>query len=320
MRINLISFLDPRIYHGGGEMISEGLLKVGMERGHDIRIASARPHSIDAIHANPELTFLIDIHNHGHTYKSLGAWRGFNSEWINTQLAKAPFIHMTNAYVDVCNLPYLPCSGYPQGSTCPSKPLPIPKKILFKDSSASCFAKKTDVRRLYTDPILNIYLSPLHKKISEGLIGEGVAPGYVLKPMIDTSRFQNHGLERDIEYLFVGIIGEAKGYSEIRRRFASSNIYLIGKTAPGIEIDFGRHLGHVPYNEVPKYMNRAKNFVFLPRWPEPQGRVVTEAALCGCRIVGNDNVGALSFDFDLSDPTQYVGVEDSFWAHIETLI
>ena len=35
--------------------------------------------------------------------------------------------------------------------------------------------------------------------------------------------------------------------------------------------------------------------------------------LCGCSIVGNENVGALSFGFDLSDPSQYGGAEEDFW-------
>ena len=90
--------------------------------------------------------------------------------------------------------------------------------------------------------------------------------------------------------------------------------------APGINIDFGNYLGPVPYDQVPIYMNRAKNFVFLPRWPEPQGRVVAEAALCGCNIIGNENVGALSFGADLTDPSYYKGVEDAFWKKVESLI
>jgi hypothetical protein len=67
-------------------------------------------------------------------------------------------------------------------------------------------------------------------------------------------------------------------------------------------------------------MNRAKNFVFLPRWPEPQGRVVSEAALCGCNIIGNENVGALSLGIDLSDPRNYGKEEEKFWMALEGLL
>jgi glycosyltransferase involved in cell wall biosynthesis len=141
-----------------------------------------------------------------------------------------------------------------------------------------------------------------------------------LKPIIDTTRFRNEGRVRDIEFLFVGVIGEAKGLNTMRERYGKSGIHLIGNCAPGVKPDFGQYLGPVPYAEVPRYMNRAKHFVFLPRWPEPQGRVVAEAALCGCQIVGNENVGALSFDMDLADPRNYANVENEFWRALEEAV
>jgi glycosyltransferase involved in cell wall biosynthesis len=177
------------------------------------------------------------------------------------------------------------------------------------------------VQKLYRESALNVYLSPLHQEITEKLLGGGLLPSsHILKPMIDTSRFFNEGVERDIEYLFVGVIGEAKGLSEMRERFGKTDINMIGRLGPNVVLDFGKHLGHVPYEEIPRYMNRAKNFIFLPRWPEPQGRVVAEAALCGCNIIGNDNVGALSFGSNLSDANAYVHVEEDFWIRMESLV
>jgi hypothetical protein len=67
-------------------------------------------------------------------------------------------------------------------------------------------------------------------------------------------------------------------------------------------------------------MNRAKNFVFLPRWPEPQGRVVVEAALSGCNLIVNENVGALSFPFDISNPENIRNAEELFWEELESRI
>lgn len=320
MLINLISFLNPLVYAGGGEMISRRLIEVGNERGHDIRISSVRPNKMN-LHKKPDLSFFIDLFNHGHTIQSLGAWRGFNQSLIESILKQGPFVHMTNAYVDVCNLPYLPCSGNGRGE-CPAKPvLTTSQRIVLRDWGNSCFAQKELVKKLYTQSLLNIYLSPLHQKITESLLDTTDLPkSYLLKPMIDTSRFFNEQNSRDIDYLFVGVIGEAKGLNEMRERFGNTDIHMIGKCADGAKLDFGQYLGHVSYDEIPKYMNRAKNFVFLPRWPEPQGRVVAEAALCGCNIIGNDNVGALSFGADLSNPITYEGIEDNFWIKLESLV
>lgn len=319
MRINVLSFLDPHIYNGGGEMISRRLLEVGARRGYDIRLSAVRPRR-RLLHDSPHLSLFIDIFNHAHSMKSLGAWRAFGTGFLDGAMARAPFVHLTNAYADVCNLPYLPCSGdRPNG--CPVKPaLNMVRQFMMRDWSHQCFAQQPMVRRLYEQSALNVYLSPLHRRITESLLGSHrMPPSYILNPMIDTRQFVNEGRTRDIEYLFVGVVGEAKGLAAMREQYRHTDIHLIGRCAPGVKVDFGRYLGHMSYDEVPRYMNRAKNFVFLPRWPEPQGRVVAEAALCGCRIIGNENVGALSFEMDLANPQSYQGVEDAFWTRLEEL-
>lgn len=320
MNLNVVSFLSPHVYNGGGEMISRRLIDVGVGRGHDIRLSSVRPKQREA-HASPDLTLLIDVFNFAHSVKSLGAWREFGPAFLEEMIEAAPFVHLTNAYVDICNLPYLPCSGE-RLDGCPIKPtLNVGQRFMIRDWSHDCFAQRALVRRLYEASVLNVYLSPLHRRITESLLdGTRLPSSYVLEPMIDTKVFFNEHRERDIDYLFVGVLGEAKGLSAMRERFGQTDIHLIGRCTPGVKPDFGRYLGHVSYEEVPRYMNRAKNFVFLPRWPEPQGRVVAEAALCGCRIIGNENVGALSFDMDLADPRSYEGVEDDFWARLEALV
>ena len=317
MRINCISFLRPDVYGGGGEMISRRLLDTGRSRRHDIRISSARPCRVE-IHAKPELVVFIDVFNHGHSARSLGAWRGFSDSFIEDQMASAPFVHLSNAYTDVCNLPYLPCSGA-SSPACPMKPVPILQRLILRDGSVRCFATAERVRKLYENAALNVFLSPLHRSVTEHVLGRSLSASFILKPMIDTDIFRNEHQERDIEYLFVGVIGEAKGLDEMRKRFGDTDIHLIGRLAPGATVDFGRHIPHVPYAAVPKWMNRARNFVFLPRWPEPQGRVVAEAALCGCRIIANDRVGALSFDFDLANPVNYGSPEGELWRALEDL-
>ena len=143
---------------------------------------------------------------------------------------------------------------------------------------------------------------------------------FVLKPTVHTEIFFNRNLERDIEYLFVGVISEAKGFYEMRERFYDKDIHLAGKIYPGINLDFGTYHGSMPYDQVPILMNRAKNFVFLPRWPEPQGRVVIEAALSGCQLITNERVGATSFDFDISKPQNLNDSTQELWQAIEKIV
>ncbi len=79
-------------------------------------------------------------------------------------------------------------------------------------------------------------------------------------------------------------------------------------------------MGEKSYDDIPNYLNKTKNFVFKPRWPEPQGRVVVEAALCGCNLDLNDNVGAKTFEFDISVPENYENAADEIWNKLEQLI
>jgi glycosyltransferase involved in cell wall biosynthesis len=176
------------------------------------------------------------------------------------------------------------------------------------------------VRDLFAKSALNVYLSPLHQRIIEGILGEAKGEkAFVLKPTIDSAVFHDTKRVRDIDYLFVGVIGEAKGLAAMRERFQYLDMHFVGKIAPGEKLDFGTYHGSVPYSEIPIFMNRAKNFVFLPRWPEPQGRVVVEAALCGCNLITNENVGATSFPFDIRNPANFTHASDEFWTAIEEL-
>lgn len=322
LRVNVFSFMNPIVYGGGGEVVSRVLLHAGEERGHDIRISSVRPYR-DEQHDNPDIVLFIDVHNIGHTWLALGAWRGFDQSTLRRASSKAPFVHLTNAFVDVCNLPYLPCSGQRVDKTCPMKPQLswMRRLLLLRDAGNNCSAYHESMRWLYADAAMNVYVSPLHQQVTEKLLLlDKTPPSYVLPPMIDTSKFFNEGIERDIDFLFVGVISEAKGLSAMREAYHDKNIWLVGRIAPGSQVDFGTHINHVPYADVPRYMNRAKNFVFFPRWPEPQGRVVAEAALCGCNIVANNNVGALSFNMNLADANNYRNVEGSFWQKVEGIL
>ena len=320
MKINVISFLDPRQYSGGGEAVTRALLQFGLEQGYDFRIASARPHQRH-LFSSPDVTLAVDLMNGGHTFKSLGAWRHFPQKWLADQLSKAPYVHLTNAYADLCRLPYLPCGGGGCGDACTFiEQQSPPRRVLTRTWANTCSAKWQTTQSLYRKAALNVFVSPLHAQTTWQLLGAGPRPPeFILRPIIDTTHFRNLHGARDIDYLFVGVISKAKGLSEMRERFGD-RLHLAGQVYPGTRLDFGTYLGPVPYERMPALMNRARNFVFLPEWPEPQGRVAVEASLCGCTVIANENVGAMSFNLDLSDPVSIQGAESEFWGAINALI
>jgi glycosyltransferase involved in cell wall biosynthesis len=319
VKVDCLSYFNPLKFGGGGEMITRALIEAGRRRGHTVRVRSIRP-GVNESAGPADLYWLVDVFNFPQTLKSRGAWLRFPNALLEDIADNRPFIHMSNAYVDVCNLGHLPCSGQAQALCAHKSPLNLVHNLALRDFRRQCFAQDPLVRKLFARSVLNVYLSPLHQQTIEGILGD--APGrsaFVLKPMIDETVFYNRGLKRDIDYLFVGVIGEAKGLAAMRERFRDADIHFVGKIAPGEKLDFGTYHGSVPYSDIPIFMNRAKHFVFLPRWPEPQGRVVTEAALCGCELITNQNVGATSFPFDIANPANFAGAHDEFWDAIEQL-
>lgn len=300
-------------------MVNRTLIEAGRRRGHTIRMRSVRP-DVDEGIGKADLYWLVDVFNFPQTFKSRGAWLRFPNALLEDMAANRPFIHMSNAYADICNLGHLPCSGRAEEQCLYKSPLRVVHNLALRDFRQQCFAREPLVRKLFANSMLNVYVSPLHQRIIEAILrNDRGTSALVLKPLIDHTLFYNRGLDRDIEYLFVGLIGEAKGLAAMRRRFRGTDIHFVGSIAPGEKLDFGTYHGSVPYSDIPHFMNRAKHFVFLPRWPEPQGRVVTEAALCGCKLITNQNVGATSFPFDISDPANFAGATDEFWDAIEKI-
>lgn len=319
MKINYVGYFDPYRYSGGGEMVLHALLDAGKRRGHEISLTTVRGRRND-YDSSADLDFLADVFNYPGTFKSLGAWRGFRSGLLENIAYNRPFIHFNNAYTDVCDLGYLPCSGL-STKRCPYKSVTcIRRNIVARDFVTKCFGKKELTREMFSHSILNVFVSPLHMRVCYDILGLTTHhPYYIVKPIIDGGIFFSRQLKRDIDYLFVGVICEAKGLIAMRERFVGEDIHFVGKFAPDVRLDFGTHHGHVAYERVPEFMNRARNFVFLPRWPEPQGRVVVEAALCGCNLITNANVGATSFPFDIGNSVNFSNSADEFWETIEQL-
>jgi glycosyltransferase involved in cell wall biosynthesis len=307
-------------YSGGGETVNRQLIDAGISRGHQISTTSVRNRKRE-IQEDADLYLLADIFNFPHTLKSRGNWLKFSENFLKEIIDNKPFMHLNNAYSDICNLGYLPCSGKSEESCKFKSRTNLRQNLIGRDFSNNCFSYRDIVRQSYLKSVANIFVSPLHREvISKSAKIPESHKSLIVNPMINTNDFKNHNVARDIEYLFVGVLSEAKGYFELREKFRDKNIYLVGDIHPDIELDFGTYLGKLSYSEIPSIMNRAKNFVYLPRWPEPQGRVVVEAALSGCKLITNENVGALSFPYDISDPRNIEKSGEIFWEELEELM
>lgn len=304
MRINFVSFLHPEKFHGGGELDNRMIIAQGKKMGHDIRIGARVNNKylsrliapkMNELHQSPDLWILSDLFN-------VPEYRlSYKKDWLENIIHSEPYVHVDNAYVDLCSNGALPCGGNKE--QCP-KPCGYPLS-----------------EKLYANSRLNIFLSPLHKKIANSLLGNKYADrSFIVRPLIDVEKFYATNVARDIDYLYVGTVSNYKGYQELKQRFnQEKNFLFIGKNATGEEL-FGQHIEHVENSSLVNYFNRSKNFVHLPKWYEPMGRTVIEAALCGCTIISNDKVGACSFDFDISNPQNIKDSAKELWIKLESLI
>ncbi len=302
LRLNYIAYLDPFVYGGGAELIYRQLIEHGRVRGHDIRVSARRwgrasmflGSRID-LHREPDLTILADLWNVPNR-----PWR-LDMRLIERVVASGRYVHIAGAWVDLCRRPDFPCGGCPE--RCPD----------------ACGRDRA--RWLYRNAIAGFFHSPLHRDRTIQVLGDGVLKNArLIYPCIDTNRFYNKHRERDIEYLYVGVISNYKGYQNIKQQFGHRRDFVfVGRNVTGEKL-FGEHWGVLPQAQLPDLYNRAKRFVHLPEWVEPGGRGVVEAALCGCELVTNEKVGAMSFDMDISDPSEIRKSPDSFWDDIQCLV
>jgi glycosyltransferase involved in cell wall biosynthesis len=298
LRINFLAYLDPFRYHGGGERTSRFAIEHGRRRGHRITVYARRTGKLSRLLApsfkdlpRADLWILSDVFNCPETHCQVDA--GLLERIVDHER----YIHWNHAYVDICSKPALPCKG--DVTMC----------------APSCSLDRA--RWLHAGAIANVFGSPLHHRTIRNILGEeAIHAAIIWRPMIDTSLFYNRREPRDIDYLYVGTIADYKGYATLKERFGNKNIVLIGNNLTG-ERPIGRHIEHVAYEKLPQYYNRAQYFVHLPEWPEPQGRCVVEAALCGCQLITNDRVGATTFEFDISDPKIIADAPDHFWREVE---
>ncbi|MBJ7470240.1 MAG: glycosyltransferase family 4 protein [Solirubrobacteraceae bacterium] len=303
MRIAWAGFIDPMIYSGGGELSQRELIRAGRELGHEISIHGflrRRPqralrkfkiHRQFEIDLTADAIVLMDLRN-------IPEWPvRIPRRVIDAALDTGRAAVFEQAWVDVCLLD-LPCLG--DRSACVAECSRSHANDLYSRAHAAIF--NSPRQRDAIQAVLDVPL-PAHQIIS--------------RPAIDTHRFRNLGLERDIDVLYVGTISEAKGYYELIERFGADRMTFAGPNALGHEVQ-GTYLGHVPYEEVPVLMNRARIFAHLPRWLEPMGRTPVEAALCGCEIVMNDRVGVASHPEPArSDPETIRRAPELFWKDFE---
>lgn len=320
MKVNFVSYIDPDIGVGGGEAIVRELLRATPPE-FDLRRNHVLGRAME-LHAMPDLTVVADVFNApshaGHPIRrALAHVPGtrLSRYWTAVERAvEARPIWLSNAYVDVCDRPYLPCAplDLPTSRSCTRPDVPAGRHLLRPDGGETCFAWWT--AELLGQAKQMWFLSPLHRDTTQAIVEPRqrlIAP-QLLRPTLDPfPLLAVRGRTRDIPDLFVGSFTRAKGADEILA--SVDRLVVFGSVEHGLvdpKIDFRGRLQPVA---IPDLLSRAKRVHFLPRWPEPFGRVAAEAVLAGCSLVTNELLGAASWRRPLDDPKFYERSAEEFW-------
>jgi glycosyltransferase involved in cell wall biosynthesis len=302
MRIAWISYLDSWRFGGGGELNARGLLEAGRERGHVISESSFLSSRVQRVlrqtrlWTNVAVDWDADVFLLANIRNAPELRLPFPKALVDRVLSTGRAAILQDAWVDICPID-VPCGG--DKSLCPR----------------TC--NRTWGNWLFGNARFAIFLSPLHRDICVSVLDQPLNAVILSRPYVDTGKFRDLGLVRDIDVLYVGTIKPAKGYYNLLDRFGADRITFAGTNALGHPLD-GTYLGHVDYAALPELYNRARIFAHLPEWYEPLGRTVVEAALCGCEVVTNDRVGAASYDHATwSDPEVVERARDRFWLDFE---
>jgi glycosyltransferase involved in cell wall biosynthesis len=158
----------------------------------------------------------------------------------------------------------------------------------------------------------------MHAEVVGNLQPAARRRAHIVRPVLDYRSFidarRGH---RDIKHLYVGALSEAKGLDSLRE---IDDLVVVTPHPPAISLPNATVIVGVPPADMPAFFGRSQTFVFHPRWPEPFGRVVAEAALAGCDLDVSGQIGAMSFGADLTDPALYEGAAEEFWESVEVLL
>jgi len=174
----------------------------------------------------------------------------------------------------------------------------------------------------------SIFLSPLHYETTVKKVGYNIEDYSILPSPIDSKLFNTK--DRDPIKNTVAVVGnmcELKGLNEFMVYLESNpstvfNIVGWGETEALKKYPNVKIYEQMSLKNIARFYKRNESFYHRPLWNEPFGRTVVEAYLCGCNLICNSNVGALSYGWDFNDYDKIkreVNTSNKFWKIIENV-
>jgi glycosyltransferase involved in cell wall biosynthesis len=190
----------------------------------------------------------------------------------------------------------------------------------------------------YTDLLsraaLNIFISHPQRHMFACALGGAIDPSLVILPPVDPNVFRPMNVPRDRALIVctAGKLGSRnKGFANIAKFIERHPQFVYHLyTAPSPKLSYFsetrnnvRLMDPIPHTNLPLVYSRAHALLALPSVMEPAGRTPIEAALCGCRVISNNNLGVNYFHLPLGDRQQlemllYKSL-DTLWGHLASI-
>jgi len=281
----------PRTDTGGGGLANTALIRKGNELGHTIEVYDSEESAPDT---KPDLYWLSNMNGRF----SLNFLHNITNYW------SIPFIVQDDGYQNLCPQPTREYKLCFQGRYLTDKWRGRLDTIHTKQLYECYRICRYDLMyELLTWCKASISVSPMHGDIWRRIFPCISDKQIIVEPQIDVDLFSpTYPPERYTRkantYLYVGTIAKGKGYLNCLQYVDIQGATLV--TAGDIHHTIDRSLvrnwiGHVPHERLSAVYSDFNYFIHLPEWPEPQGRTITEALLCGCAVIANDKVGAISY-------------------------
>ena len=185
-------------------------------------------------------------------------------------------------------------------------------------------------RRLFANSKMNVFISPLQNSKYHDIIYD---MGYtVTLPLaIDTSEFypspkikriKNKAVHTSSNLHNKGaatLLSMVKAHNELSFDiYPGENDYILQMISEILNVTLKPRVSHDKMSDI---YNEAEYLVHVPTGVWAGERVVLEAALCGCKLIINDNVGHKSWGWDFTDTESLRATLNdapyAFWREIE---
>lgn len=261
MRLLWYQDYNPMSHPGGSQANDREKIIAGLRRGHDIYISTPD---------DPKDPIGVDML----VFSNATAYQ--RRLWEHTIAEEIPFVFFLHDYWPLCRVRL----HYPMLEKC-----------------RDCFRKPDWVPVLQKARLI-VWLSPLHRDAWLFSCPELAETPHLLNPStVASEQFCDLGLERK------GAIAVNSGMAFKGRDMVlawanehpDTPLTLIG---PAGGVRWPEHVAIVdmlPYEAMNEAYNRHELFVHLPMTPMPFDRTPVEALLAGCRVLCNENVGAMSW-------------------------